>query len=73
MFSSTAAAIAANVPPPVPRIELTANWADPAKVVAEKTSGASTPMPAARASRPNEAPKNQTVAATGIPARRPSR
>ena len=50
-----------------------ANCAEPAKVVAESTSGASTPIPAARASRPNEAPKNQTVAATAIAARMPSR
>ena len=32
------------VPPPAPRIEASANWADPAKVVAESTSGAATPM-----------------------------
>ena len=50
-----------------------ANCAEPAKVVAESTSGASTPIPAARARRPNEAPKNQTVAATAIAARTPSR
>jgi hypothetical protein len=42
-------------------------------VVADMTSGASTPVPAARATSPNEAPKNQTVAATANAARAPSR
>src|SRR5215210_8670813 len=54
-------------------MEPIANCADPANVVADRTTGATDPMPAARATRPNETPKNPTVAATGIAARMPSR
>src|SRR5919108_691381 len=55
--------MAAAAPPLVPRIEAAANWADPANVVADMTSGARIPRPDERASKPKEAPKNQTVAA----------
>jgi hypothetical protein len=37
------------------------------------TSGAASPRPEERASKPNEAPKNQTVAAIASTARMPSR
>jgi hypothetical protein len=72
-LSSTAAATAATTAPPAPRIETAANWADPAKVVIDITTGASDPIPAERASTPNEAPKTTTAAANGSAARAPSR
>ena len=65
--------IAARAPPLAPRIEAAANCAEPANVVADMTSGASTPIPDARATSPKDAPKNQTVAATATAARAPSR
>ena len=65
--------MAAAAPPLVPRIDTTANWADPANVVADMTSGATTPRPDERASKPKEAAKNQTVAAIARTARIPWR
>jgi hypothetical protein len=56
-----------------PRIEVTANCAEPANVVADMTSGAHEPIPAARATSPNDAPKNQTVAAIVAAERKPAR
>jgi hypothetical protein len=64
---------AAATVPPAPRIETAANCADPAKVVADITIGASQPMPAERASRPNEMPNPRTATASGATARAPSR
>ena len=65
--------IAAAALPLDPRIETAANCAEPAKVVADMTSGATAPRPEVRASSPKETPKNQTVAAIGSEARTPSR
>jgi hypothetical protein len=65
--------IAASAEPLPARIDAAANCADPANVVADMTSEASTPIPALRATSPNEAPKNQTVAATAAAVRTPSR
>ena len=44
-------AIAAAAAPALPSTEATANWAEPANVVADITSGAAQPIPAARARR----------------------
>ena len=52
-MSSTAATTAALAPPAVSSTEAAAICAEPAKVVTEKTSGASHPMPALRARIPN--------------------
>jgi hypothetical protein len=54
-------------------MEATANWAEPAKVVADITTGATRPMPAARASTPNETPKARAATPIGAAARTPSR
>src|SRR3546814_207219 len=54
-------------------METAANCADPAKVVADITIGASQPIPAERASRPNEMPKPSTATASGATARAPAR
>ncbi len=72
-FSRTAAATAAAKVPPVPRIDTAANCAEPAKVVADMMIGASQPMPAERASSPNETPKPATATASAATARAPSR
>ena len=60
-------------PPPAPRIEATANWAEPAKVVTDITTGATCPMPAARARTPNDTPKARAATPIGAAARTPSR
>ena len=73
MFKSTAAVIAASAELLPAGIEAAANCADPANVVADITSGARWPIPALRATSPNEAPKNKTVAATAAAVRTPSR
>jgi hypothetical protein len=72
-FSNTAAAIAAPTVPPASSTETAANCDEPANVVADMTIGASHPMPADRASSPNETPKPATAIASGATARTPSR
>lgn len=63
---------AAATPPPVPSTA-TANCAEPAKVVTDITTGASEPIPASRASTPNEIPKAPTATANGTATRTPLR
>jgi len=53
--------------------EATANWADPANEVIDMTTGASEPMPASRASTPNETPNTPTATANGTATRTPLR
>ena len=72
-FSRTAARTAVAADPPAPRTETAANCADPAKVVTDITMGATLPIPAARASTPNEIPNAPTAIASGTTARTPSR
>ena len=70
-LSRTAAAIAAAAPPPVCRIEVAANWAEPAKVVADMTAAAAKLIPAVRASNPNDAAKAAAAMPIGSAARAP--
>ncbi len=72
-MATQAAAMAARTPPPVPSTDAAANCADPANVVADMTTGATLPIPAASASTPNERPKTNALAAIGATARAPSR
>jgi hypothetical protein len=72
-FSRRAAATAAATLPPTPRIETAANCAEPANVVADITTGATGPMPAARASTPIETPNATTGTARGRALRAPVR
>jgi hypothetical protein len=65
--------MAVTTPPPAPRIEAAANWAEPAKVVTDITTGATRPMPAARARTPNDTPKTSAATPIGAAARAPSR
>ena len=65
--------MAVTSPHPAPRIEAAANWADPAKVVADITTGATRPMPADRARTPNDSPKAKAATPMGAAARTPSR
>src|SRR5262245_12920081 len=58
-----AAVIAAPTPPAALRTEAAANWAEPANVVADITTEASPPIPAAWATSPNDAPKTTTAGA----------
>ena len=71
-FSITAARIAASADPPFERTDTTANWADPAKVVADMTSGAVHPMPDVLASTPNESAKSPAASPIGAIIRAPS-
>ena len=50
-----------------------ADCAEPAKVVSDMTTAAVTPVPAAAASTPNDAPKRNEPTAIGATARTPSR
>src|SRR5204863_6463465 len=50
-----------------------ANWADPAKVVADMTTGAQAPIPAVRARTPKDTPKARTAMPIGTLRRAPSR
>lgn len=59
--------------PPAPSTETAANCAEPANVVAEKTIDAPEPIPAARASNPNEIPNSSGPSAIGSPTLTPSR
>src|SRR5919197_951999 len=72
-MSSTAARIAAAAVPPASRIDATANCAEPAKVVADMTTGATRPMPTLRASKPYDTPKRPTAIPIGAARRTPSR
>ena len=72
-FKSTAAAIAANTPPPAPRTAATANWAEAEKVMTENTHGARTPQPRERARTPKEIATAPVTNANGSPARAPAR
>jgi hypothetical protein len=63
--------MAAAIPPPAERIEAIANCADPAKVVADITTDAVAPIPAASASTPKDIPNSTTATAKGAAARRP--
>jgi hypothetical protein len=71
-LSSTAATIAVATAPPLSSTEATANCAEPANVVSEKTSGATTPIPASRARIPNDAPNAAAASAIGATARAPA-
>ena len=73
MLSSTAAAMAAASVPPAESTEVAANCAEPAKVVAEKTTAFRPPRPASRASTPKVTPKAPTATAKGAMTRAPSR
>ena len=73
LFKRTAATIAASAPPPAPNTATTANWADPEKVMTEKTIGATIPQPRDRASTPKEIPSTNVARAKGSPARAPAR
>jgi hypothetical protein len=64
--------MAAAAAPPSRRTEAAANWADPAKLVADMTSGAVHPIPAARASTPKESAKANDATLIGATARIPS-
>src|SRR5215218_4458529 len=59
--------------PPAESTEVAANCAEPAKVVAEKTTAFAPPRPASRASTPNVTPKAATATAKGAITRAPSR
>jgi hypothetical protein len=72
-FKSTAAAIAANTPPPAPRTAATANWAEAEKVTTENTIGARAPHPSERARTPKEIATTPATNANGRPARTPAR
>src|SRR5919198_455965 len=72
-LSSTAARIAAAAVPPASRIDAAANWAEPAKVVADMTIGASQPIPTLRASKPKETANGKTAIPIGTARRTPSR
>src|SRR5919197_2706221 len=69
----TAAATAATTVPASRRIDAAANCAEPDKVVADMTTGASEPIPEARASTPNEAAKRTMAGSSGAIARDPAR
>src|SRR3712207_7538650 len=69
----TAAMTAETTPPPEPRTEATANWADPENATIEKTTGASVPQPRERASTPKEIPSTSVARANGTDARAPAR
>jgi hypothetical protein len=70
-LSSTAATIAAAALPPSPSTETAANCAEPPNVVADIAIGASVPIPAARASTPNETANASPATATGRISRTP--
>jgi hypothetical protein len=72
-LSSTAATTAVATLPPLSSTDATANCADPAKVVADITIGASEPRPAADARIPKAIPKLAEAGATGAIRFRPSR
>src|SRR6185312_11064031 len=59
--------------PPAERTEVAANCAEPAKVVAEKTTALRPPRPASRARTPKVTPKAPTATAKGAMTRAPSR
>ena len=72
-FKSTAAAIAANTPPPAPRTAATANRAEAEKMMTENTIGARTPLPRERARTPKEIATTPATNANGSPACTPAR
>ena len=72
MFSRTAAPIAAASVPPAETSEAEANWAEPANVVAEKTTDSTGRKPASRARTPNVSPNAATASASGATARAPA-
>ncbi len=72
MFSSTAAVTAAATPLPAPSSEAAANWAEPAKVVADMSSAGSVPKPAEVARTPKVRPSNRLAMASGATRRAPS-
>src|SRR6187200_2573314 len=59
--------------PPAESTEVAANCAEPAKVVAEKTTAFRPPRPASRARTPKVTPKAPTATANGAMTRAPSR
>src|SRR5437773_4811536 len=59
--------------PPACRTDVAANCADPANVVTDMTTGATPPMPAARARTPYDRPNPKTATAIGTTATAPSR
>ncbi len=61
------------IPPPTPRMEATANCAEPAKVVADMTIASSASIPDARASTPKEREKAKAATAIGAIFLAPSR
>jgi hypothetical protein len=72
-LSSVAATIAEATPPAAPRIDATANWAEPAKVVADMTIASTEWIPDARARTPNESAKANAATAIGAIRLAPSR
>src|SRR5688500_5502397 len=56
---------AAATPPPAPSTEAAANWAEPAKVVADMTTAATASKPAVPERTPNDAPKAAAATAIG--------
>ena len=72
-FISAAAPIAAPSPPPPATIEIAANWAEPAKTIADMTIAPIAEKPASRASTPNDSASTPPATAYGKPALRPAR
>jgi hypothetical protein len=52
-------------------MDTAANCAEPANVVADMTTGATGPIPASRARKPNGIPNAATATASGQPRRNP--
>src|SRR3954447_7475884 len=72
-FISAAAETAAASPPPAAMIWIAANWAEPAKTIADMTIAAAAEKPASRASTPKDSESRKPAAANGTPARTPAR
>src|SRR4051794_6306351 len=71
-FISAAAPTAEATPPPAATIATAANWADPAKTIAENAIVATIEKPASRASTPNDSESRNPAAANGSPALTPA-
>ena len=61
------------IPPPAARIDAIANWAEPAKTVADMTIASTEPMPEARARTPKEMLNASAARAIGAIRFAPSR
>ena len=69
---SAAAATAAPAVPPEARIAIAANWAEPAKTIADITIAAMADRPAPWATTPNDSASRPPATPKGTPARTPS-